>query len=434
MKKDKNTITLKGRVLSVLKKNDGHLIKLKTSEDVSEILFNPGFYDENKKVVKESDLIQVQALKKSNGKKMLTGVDIKPVLKSSLELHKIRNKSKNARLIDNEGIKNNVVLRATILKSIREFFDLKGFIEVDTPLMDVYPSMEPAISSFFTDYFDGKKSHKMYLQSSPEYCMKKLLASGYDNIYQITKSFRNSELTRLHNPEFTILEWYRTWCDYEKIMDDVEELITFICAGIKSVHNIDYLNKKIDLSVPYDRLYVKDAFKTYSDIDLDDLTDNDYYEILCEKGLKVKKEEADFNTFFYFVFVNEIEPNLGMKKPVFLVDFPEELSSLARRKITAPRYVERFELYIAGLEISNAFSELNDYKEQEERFIKEKERRSEDYPIDNDLLNFLKYGMPPASGIAMGIDRLLMLLAGTDDISDVILFPFSKMKEFNENV
>jgi EF-P lysine aminoacylase GenX len=366
--------------------------------------------------------------------KKTIGLDIKPVLTSYLTLPEIKRKSKNARLIDNDRIKNNVILRAGVLRHIRKFFEKRDFIEVDTPLMGVYPSMEPAISSFTTDYFDGRENHRMYLQPSPEYNMKKLLASGYDNIFQITKSFRNSELTHLHNPEFTILEWYRTWCDYNQIMDDVEELIAFISSGINSRHKINYLNKKIDLSAPYDRLYVNDAFKVYSEIDLDDLTNDDYYKILCDKGLKIKKEDVDFNTFFYFIFVNEIEPNLGNSKPVFLIDFPKELSSLARRKKTNSRYVERFELYIAGLEISNAFSELNDYKEQEERLLKEKKKRSDNYPVDKELLNFLKYGMPPAAGIAMGIDRLLMLFADTEDISDVILFPFSMMKEFKENV
>jgi EF-P lysine aminoacylase GenX len=351
---------------------------------------------------------------------------------------KLKPTGKNARLINNSKIKKNVILRAKILNLIRKFFKEKSFLEVDTPLMDIYPSMEPAISSFHTNYSDGERAHKTYLQSSPEYNMKKLLASGYDKIYQITKSFRNSELTRLHNPEFTILEWYRTLCDYNQIMEDVEDMITFICAGLNLGDEIKYLNKIVDFSKPYDKLFVKDAFKAYSGIDLDGLKKNDYYEILRNRGLRVKKEEADFNTFFYFIFVNEIEPHLGKERPLFLMDFPEQLGSLARNNEDDPRYVERFELYISGLELCNAFTELNDHKEQKRRFLKERKKRVdnglETYPIDEDFLSFLKYGMPPAAGIALGVDRLIMLFADTDNISDVILFPFSIMKDFPDNV
>jgi lysyl-tRNA synthetase class 2 len=347
-------------------------------------------------------------------------------------------KSKNARLINNDKLKKNTALRANIVNLIRDFFNERSFLEVNTPLIDLCPSMEPAISSFQTEYFDGERAHKMYLQSSPEYNMKKLIAAGYDNIFQMTKSFRNSELTRLHNPEFTILEWYRANCDYTKIMDDVEELISFICDGLGLNGKVEYLNKKVDLSPPYDKLSVKEAFKKFSDIDLDSVYPEDYDGILSEKGLKVEKDGVDFNTFFYYIFVNEIEPHLGVGIPVFLIDFPEKLGSLARHKLADEAYVERFELYIGGLEMCNAFSELTDHDEQKKRFLKEKKKRVDDdlgdYPIDNDFLSFLKYGMPPAAGIALGVDRLIMFFADTDDISDVILFPFSMMKDYKENV
>ncbi len=348
------------------------------------------------------------------------------------------NKSKNFRLLDNDKLKNNALLRAKILRLTRTFFQDRGFLEVDTPLVDVCPSMEPAIKAFETDYFDAGARHTMYLQSSPEYNMKKLLVGGYGNIYQITKSFRNSELTRLHNPEFTILEWYRTGSDYHRIMDDVQDLMTFLVKGIKSGSTINYLNKKVDLSPPYDRLTIKDAFRIYSNIDLESLTDTEYYDILRGKGLEIKRNDADFSVFFYYIFVNEIEPNLGNDKPVFLMDFPVRLGSLARKKSDEPECVERFELYIRGLELCNAFSELNDHDEQLSRFLTEKRQRADrglgDYPIDEDFLGFLKTGMPDAAGVAFGIDRLLMLFADTDDINDVILFPFSAMKDFKENV
>jgi len=225
--------------------------------------------------------------------------------------------SKNSRLINNAKLKKNAELRAGIINLIRQFFMSESFLEVDTPLIDLYPSMEPAISSFQTRYNDYGKERKLYLQSSPEYNMKKLLVSGYDKIFQITKSFRNGELTRLHNPEFTILEWYRSACDYNKIMEDVENMIELIRNGLGLGNKIKYLNKSIDLSKPYDKICVKDAFRIYSKIDLDSTSSQDYHNILLSKGLKIEKESVDFNTFFYYIFVNEIEPHLGREKPVF---------------------------------------------------------------------------------------------------------------------
>lgn len=354
------------------------------------------------------------------------------------QLTKLIKSSKNSRLIDNDKLKKNARTRAMMLKCIRNFFDEKGFLEVDTPLLDICPSMEPAISAFDSIFYNGANKHKMYLQSSPEYNMKKLLVSGFDRIFQITKSFRNNELTKLHNPEFTILEWYRTGSDYNQIMRDTEELVATICEKLTGGTKIKYFDHPLDLSLSYDKLSVNDAFKTFAGIDLNSITNEHYYDILSSRGLCTSKEDSDFNTFFYYIFVNEIEPRLGFNKPVFLIDFPEALGSLARRKTDDGRYVERFELYINGLEICNAFSELNDYEEQKARFAKELEKRSasgiEEYPIDQDFLSFLEYGMPPAGGIALGVDRLLMLFADTRNINDVILFPFAMMKDFVENV
>ncbi len=346
--------------------------------------------------------------------------------------------SKNARLINNKKLKKNARLRAKVLTLIRQFFNDEGLLEVDTPLIELCPSMEPAISSFTTDYLGATQKRQLYLQSSPEYAMKKLLASGFENIFQITKSFRNGEITRLHNPEFTILEWYRTDCDYQVIMNDVEKLLTFIREGLQLGEEIKYLNKKVDLSPPFGKLYIKDAFKLFAGIDLDEIRNEDYHSILRNRGLSIDSSESDFNTFFYYIFVNDVEPRLGADKPQFLVDFPAQLGSLARNKPGDDTYVERFELYIHGLELCNAFSELNDHDEQKRRFALEKRKRVDsglpDYPIDTDFLAFLKHGMPPAAGIAFGIDRLLMLFADTDDINDVILFPFGMMADFNENV
>jgi len=329
-------------------------------------------------------------------------------------------------------------LRARIIYLIRDFFSRENFLEVETPSLVKFPGMEPHLDpvKVILPILGGRR--ESYLITSPEYAMKKILAVGFPKIFQICKSFRGGEaMDDLHNPEFTILEWYRASADYENIMDDTEELINFIGVNLKNKRRIIsskknknlkiiYQGKKIDLTPPWPRLTVKEVFWEYVGVDLDKILDRDL--IACaaiKKGYVVSRND-NFDDIFFKIFLSEIEPHLGQEKPTILYDWPSQMAALSRRKKTDPRYAERFEVYIGGLELGNAFSELVDSDEQRKRFIAERNLRKtlgkEIYDIDNDFLEALRE-MPPSGGIAMGVDRVVMLFTNAKSIDEVMFFP-----------
>lgn len=319
--------------------------------------------------------------------------------------------------------------RAFIKTSIREFFNKQGFIEAQTPILVKHPGMEPYLSPISLNFKDNQKRiYKGFLITSPEYSLKKMLASGFDKLYEITKAFRQEEsFGGLHNPEFTILEWYRTKANYKDIMKDTENLINFLVKKLYKREYFFYQGIKIDVSLPFKRISLKDAFLKYSGIDLDKTKSLNYFrKKVKEKGYKIPKN-VDENYLFYLIFLNEIEPNLNKTKPTFIYDYPIYQKALAKRKKDNPFYVERFELFIGGLEIANAFSELLDYKEQYQRLKEEqklrKKMKKEFIEIDKDFIKALRSGIPPTGGIALGIDRLEMLLLDIKDINELLMFP-----------
>jgi len=325
------------------------------------------------------------------------------------------------------------IQRAKIKDLIREFFKKRGFLEVETPILVKYPGMEPYLSPISLKFRDEKnKTYKGFLITSPEYSLKKMLAAGFEKIFEITKAFRQEEsFGPLHNPEFTILEWYRMKADYFDIMKDTEELIYFLVKKIYKRDYFYYQNQKIDVSLPFQRISLKEAFLKFSGINLDKTKDiNYFYKIVKEKGYEISKKE-DQNDLFSLIFLNEIEPNLDKSKPVFLYDYPLYQGALAKRKSKKSFYVERFELFIGGLEIANAFSELLDYKEQLKRLKEEqklrKKLKKEFIEIDKGFINALKSGIPPTGGIALGVDRLEMLLLDIKDINELLSFPAKQM-------
>lgn len=316
------------------------------------------------------------------------------------------------------NFKERLLQRAKIIQMIRQFFLDRNFVETDTPELVKLPGMEPYLDVFKTKFHglpkEGREAFKedMYLITSPEYALKKLLVGGFEKIFQITKSFRNKETdSNLHNPEFTILEWYRAYASYLEIMDDVEALFKFLGAKFPK----------------WDRIKVKDAFKNYAGIGYDDFEDTEKFRaIVKKKGYKVDAATS-FDDLFFLVFMNEIEPKLGFDKPVILYEYPASMAALSKKCEDDPKYAERFEVYINGMELCNAFTELNDPKEQELRLQEERKARQkmgkQDYPVDQSFIRALDFGMPPSGGIALGVDRLIMLLTEAKDIKDVLFFP-----------
>ncbi len=346
---------------------------------------------------------------------------------------------------NNQKLKDNLLGRDWILRAIRNYFHKQGFTEVETPALIKLPGMEPYLNPFKTKVYNERgEEHEAYLITSPEYAMKKLLASGFQKIFQICKCFRNGEqFDGLHNPEFTMIEWYKTDADYNDLMVGVENLILsildnpYLSQGSGSSersrgqnYKLKFKNLKIDFSKPFERLSLKEAFKKFCKLNLDNLlTLNAIKKAAEDKGYKIG-EDFRYEDMFFKIFINEIEPNLGKNKPTFLYDYPIQLGALARAKKDNPQYAERVELYIAGLEIANGFSELTDSGEQRKRLEEEKKLRfaqnKDLYNIDEDFIQALN-NLPKSAGIALGIDRLVMILLDASSIEEVISFPASTL-------
>ncbi len=323
----------------------------------------------------------------------------------------------------------NLILRSRIIQAIRGFFLENGFVEIETPYLVPSPGMEPHLSALEVTCTrpDGAKIRR-YLHTSPEYAMKKLLGRGWDKIFQICRVFRDGEIGSTHQIEFTMLEWYRANADYRLIMEDCERLLGYAAAEVLGTKEIPYQGNLIDVNPSFERLKVSDALRTYGKIDIE--RDRDAASLLKAaraQGFRFEEgAEYSFDDVFFKVFLEAVEPRLGSPKPVILYEYPAGMAALARLKPGAPDWAERFEIYIAGLELANAFSELNDPGEQRARFVEEQRMRARlgrpVYPVDEELLAALSR-MPPAAGIALGVDRLVMFFCDTPDIRDVVAFP-----------
>lgn len=323
-----------------------------------------------------------------------------------------------------------VGIRARLLAGTRSFFESRGFIAVDTPTFMTVPDLTPALHSFRTEYVDGEGGKRpFYLQTSPEHYMKRLLAAGCERIYQICRFYRNGERFEAHHPEFTGLEWYEAYADYGTVMETTEDYVASLAEAFNRSESITYQGTEIDLRPPWPRHRVRDCFLQQSGIDLNDCDSRDAFAYAAgSRGYEVRDDDA-WDDLFHRVFLTSVEPALPSGRPVFLTEYPARLPSLARKVPGDARYVERFELYIGGLELANAFTELNDPAEQRARFEADLEvarsregRDGYDGGVDEALLAALEHGMPPSGGIAFGLDRLAMLFGDARTIDPMIMF------------
>lgn len=322
--------------------------------------------------------------------------------------------------------RNNLQKRMQVIKSMREYFDSQGFWEVETPTLQTMPSADMHIHGFQCEYFgpDLKRIRDYYLHTSPEFEMKKLLVAGIEKPYQICKVFRNGESTKLHSPEFTLAEWYRANTDYTAMMDDCVGLLRKIAIDL-DIKAYTYGEHECDPHLKFDIITIAQAFDKYAKIDINKCLDDkkEFARHAKEIGVRVIDNDG-WDDIFHAVMAEKIEPNLGMGAPTILCDYPVSMACLSKKKADDPRFAERFELYVCGIELANAFTELTDAKEQRKRFIEEMAAKQAhygfSYPIDEDFLAALECGMPEASGIALGVDRLVMLACGAGDIEDVL--------------
>jgi len=331
------------------------------------------------------------------------------------------------------GLREREILGSKTFRWIREFFYRRGFVEIQCPLLVSCPGMEPYLDQIGVDIEDEKGiKYRAFLSTSPEYSMKKMLCAGFEKIYCMTSAFRGKEsFGGTHNAEFTILEWYRANTDYYAIMEDVEELITYLAKKVSGKTSIIYQDKKISLKKPWPRIKVREAFLKYSGFDLDSAKSfSELKKIAIKKGYRLEPG-MQWDDIFYLMFLNEVEPKLNLQKPVILYEYPLSQAALAKRVSPGSFYAERFELYMGGLELANCFSELVDPEEQlyllEEEQKLRKKLGKEVLPIDYDFIKALELGIPPSSGIAMGVERLQMLLLNTADINELIPFPCSQI-------
>ncbi|MBI5229899.1 MAG: EF-P lysine aminoacylase GenX [Candidatus Magasanikbacteria bacterium] len=332
-----------------------------------------------------------------------------------------------------------LVTRALILKELRAFFARENFLEVDTPLLVQTPGLEPYLNPLEVQFLTNRHTIvPAHLITSPEFALKKLLAAGFERIFQLNKCWRGGEpYGGTHNPEFTMVEWYRANADYHALMVDCENLVCALHRAVCSANDITpddwltYQGIKINLSAPWKKLSVKDAWNTYARLNLDELlTLERMAEAVRAEGLTVTADD-EFDDLFFKIFLTHIEPQFPKDAPIILYDYPIQLAALSRPCQADPRYAERFELYIGGIEIANAYSELIDPAEQQRRFEADQARRRQldkkAYIIDTDFLDAIREGLPPSAGISVGVDRLVMLLTDAAEIDDVIYFPASDL-------
>ncbi|NCB49774.1 MAG: EF-P lysine aminoacylase GenX [Alphaproteobacteria bacterium] len=336
--------------------------------------------------------------------------------------------------------KEGLLKKALFLKTIRNYFEKEGFVEVDTPALQVCPGMEVHLKAFETKLVEtfGQEEKTMFLHTSPELSMKKLLSAGMERIYTFAHVFRNEERSQKHHPEFTMIEWYRAKEDYISMMKDTENIILSMskAGGVSCFKRRDEQGqiKECSLTEGFEYLTVKEAFLKYAGFDVFKTIEEG--NPLEPSPKKIMKEAEKLGIFysqtdryedvFFRIMLEKVEPKIGRERPTFIYEYPTCLGALARKKPTDERVVERFELFALGVELCNAFSELTDEKEQRERFYHDqrlkKELYGDFYPIDEDFMAALKQ-MPEAAGNALGVERVIMLLLGADKIEDVLWVP-----------
>jgi lysyl-tRNA synthetase class 2 len=327
-----------------------------------------------------------------------------------------------------------LALRGQVIAAIRVFFAARDFREVETPALQRSPGLEPHLRAFATTLDEpGEGARPMYLQTSPEFAMKKLLAAGLPRIFQIAHAFRNGERGSLHHPEFTLLEWYRAGATYRDLMADCEALLRDALAAAGRPQFL-WRGQICDPGASWQYLSVAEAFAACCKIDLlatccDPAAPSLAALAEAARPIGIAPHAGDeWEDLFFRIFLEKIEPHLGIGAPTVLYDYPIAMAALARAKPGDPRLAERFELYVCGLELANAFSELTDAAEQRARFRRDQAKRraryGEAYPIDEDFLAALAQ-MPESAGIALGVDRLVMLASSADRIEDVLWAPVS---------
>lgn len=337
----------------------------------------------------------------------------------------LRYRQRYVDLIMNPEIKDTFVKRSRIISAIREFLDTRGFLEVDTPILNTIAggaNARPFITHHNTLDID------MYLRIANELYLKRLIVGGFDKVYEMGRMFRNEGMDHTHNPEYTAIELYQAYADYNDMMDIAEQLVAFVCEKVNGSMKAQFGETEIDFTPPWKRITMVDAIKEYADINFDEIeTDEQAREVAKANNVDIKENMSRGEV------INECFEHFCEEKliqPTFVLGHPVEVSPLAKRNPDDERYTHRFEAFVCTKEIANAFSELNNPIDQKERFLKQVEAREngddEAQMMDYDFLNALEVGLPPTGGLGIGVDRLIMMLTNNESIRDIMLFPTMK--------
>ena len=328
-------------------------------------------------------------------------------------------------LIINPEVRDTFEKRSAIVREIRNFMDSRGFMEVETPCLNTIPG-GAAARPFITHH--NALDIDMYMRIATELHLKRLIVGGFEQVYEIGRIFRNEGMDTKHNPEFTTIELYQAYTDYHGMMDITEDMVVHVCEKVLGTTKVTYQGLELDFSKGWRRMTMADAVKEYAGLDFMAMSQEEALAAVRAKGVEVepgKESWGDLLAQCYDAFVEE-----NLLQPTFIIDYPVEISPLAKRKASDPRLTERFECFVAGRELCNAFSELNDPIDQRARFERQVALRAagddEANMMDDDFINALEYGMPPTGGMGMGIDRLVMFLTDSASIRDVLLFPTMK--------
>lgn len=389
--------------------------------DIGDIVGITGFVFRTQKGEISVRAHQVTLLSKS--------LQILPEKYHGLKDTEVRYRQRYLDLIVNPEVKDAFIKRSMIIREIRSFLDQRNFLEVETPVLHSIAG-GAAARPFITHH--NALDIDMYMRIALELHLKRLIVGGFDRVYEIGRVFRNEGMSVRHNPEFTLLELYQAYADYEDIMNLTEELIRHVAVAVNGSAVLEYNGVTIDLHKPFARLSMVDAVKEYAKVDFRAVKDVEEARNLAKEHhieFEERHGKGDILNLFFEHYVEE-----HLIQPTFITEHPVEISPLSKRKPNDPEYTERFELFIVGREHANAFSELNDPIDQRGRFMHQEELRAagddEATEMDEDFLTALEYGLPPTGGLGIGIDRLVMLITNSYSIRDVLLFP--TMKPINE--
>lgn len=339
----------------------------------------------------------------------------------------LRYRQRYVDLIVNPEVRKTFVTRSKIIAKIREYLDLQGFLEVETPVLNTVAGGASA-QPFITKH--NALSLNLFLRISLELPLKRLIVGGFERVYEIGRVFRNEGMSVKHNPEFTLLELYQAYTDYHGMMDITENIFRYVLDTVIGSRKISYLGKEIDFEPPFERITMAQAVKKFVGVDFSQ-TDTDKLKAeLKQKGVEFEKGD-NWGKLLYAAFDQKVEEFLI--NPTFVTDYPVEVSPLSKRKPSDSRLAERFEFFIDGREMANAYSELNDPIDQKQRFDEQARAKAqgeaEAQDTDDDFVTALEYGMPPCGGLGIGIDRMVMLLTDSASIRDVLFFPTMKPKK-----